>query len=90
MNSKIIFSQAAIYRLQQLASLVYRHTGKRFRLSSFDSQLQLLRTATASAHPEVQDCCSHLAGELHPHQLALLNSSGILLTTSSPLTEQTG
>lgn len=90
MNSKIIFSQAAIYRLQQLASLVYRHTGKRFKLSGFDSQLQLLRAATASAHPEVQACCGHLAGELNPHQLALLNKSGIPLASSSALTEQTG
>ncbi|MDO6747607.1 hypothetical protein [Gilvimarinus sp. 1_MG-2023] len=90
MSSKIIFTQAAIYRLQQLASLVYRHTGNRFRLSSFEGQIQLLRAAAVTIHPDVQTCCEHLAGELYPQQLSLLNRSGINLMPMSELTKQAG
>ncbi|MDO3388082.1 hypothetical protein QWI17_19710 [Gilvimarinus sp. SDUM040013] len=90
MNSKIIFSQAGIYRLQQLASLIYRHTGDRYRLSSIDGQLQLLKAAVTSPHPDVRTCCIHLADELHPQQLRVLATNGITLTSSSVLADKAG
>lgn len=88
MNSKIIFSQAGVYRLQQLASLIYRHTGQRYKLSSVEGQLKLLQAATASIHPDVRTCCIHLADELAPQQLDSLSSKGIHLTPSSVLAEK--
>lgn len=43
-----IFSQAAVYWLQKLASAVYHQDGTRHRLSDSDSLLALLRHSEAS------------------------------------------
>ncbi|MDO3381762.1 hypothetical protein [Gilvimarinus algae] len=90
MNSKLIFSQAGVFRLQQLASLIYRHTGVRHKLSSQRGQLDLLLDGTRSPHADVRNCCAHLADELHPHQLSALRSEGVVLTPSTLVTEKAG
>lgn len=90
MNSKIIFTQAGVFRLQQLAGLIYRHTGVRHKLSNQQGQMALLHAATQSKHPDVQACCMHLADELYPHQLIALSTLGIRLTPSSVLAHKAG
>jgi len=53
MLSTPILSQAAIYRLQQLAGAVHRQTGVRHKLSKPDQLMALLRFASQATQPEV-------------------------------------
>jgi len=48
-----IFSQAAIFRLQQLAGAVHRQTGVRYKLSNLEHLIALLQVAAQTTHPEV-------------------------------------
>lgn len=43
-----IFSQAAIFRLQQLASAVHKHTGVRHKLSEPNTLMTLLRYSSTA------------------------------------------
>lgn len=77
MSAKQIFSPAGIYRLQQLANLVYRHTGVRHRLSSGDNQLALLRAGFSAPERDIQACCRQLLETLTPQQRNWLASEGV-------------
>ena len=48
-----IFSQAAIFRLQQLAGSVHKHNGVRHKLSEPDSLLALLRYGAQAPTPGI-------------------------------------
>lgn len=74
-----IFSQAAIYRLQQLASAVHRQSGMRYRLSKPDNLMALLRYANESGHPEVALYYRAFFGLLSRPERASLQQHGIEL-----------
>lgn len=76
MNS-LIFSQKAVYRLQQLASHVYRHSGVRHKLSQEHEMMQLLRDSVFSSDPGVRRCYEAFTMELNQHQLNALIARGI-------------
>lgn len=48
-----LFSQSAIFRLQQLASAVHKHKGVRHKLSDPTSMMTLLRYASQAPTPEI-------------------------------------
>ncbi|UTF59181.1 hypothetical protein [Gilvimarinus sp. DA14] len=82
MDTKLMFSEAGIYHLHQLASLVHQHTGVRHKLSSAAGQLALLQTSASSTQSDIQSCCNQLAATLKPQQKLALEREGIFLDNS--------
>jgi len=74
-----IFSQAAVYWLQQLASAVYHETGERHRLSDSNSLLALLRHSEVSRHPKVIRCYQEFLDILTEEQAQELAGEGLQL-----------
>lgn len=72
-----IFSQAAIYRLQQLASAVHHQTGARHRLSDSNSLLTLLRYAQRTTDERVNGCYQAFTDLLTDEQLLALKREGL-------------
>lgn len=72
-----IFSQAAIYRLQQLASAVHRQTGARHRLSDSDSLLTLLRYGHRTADEHIIGHYQAFMDLLTAEQLQTLERQGL-------------
>ena len=91
MRQQMIFSQSGVFHLQQVANLVYRHTGQRHRLSSEQGISQLLQAATGLlTDPDVRIACRRLAQELGEPQLRQLSHSGIHLPGQDLVAEQAG
>lgn len=78
---KLIFSQAAIFHLQQLANHLHRQTGIRYKLSTTEGILSLL-SAGGNAHmPHIRKCYDAFVMELNKRQLDALAAQGIRLRT---------
>ena len=75
----LIFSQTAIFRLQQLGSLYYHHTGERHRLASEAGILQLLRDSALVSERKVRNAYDAFVMELNKRQIDALASRGIKL-----------
>lgn len=89
-NQRLIFSQSGVFRLQQLASLVYRKTGVRHRLSVEDELLEMLRLSTRSQQPDIRRCCENFTMELNSRQLMALKQHGINMVPPALYGRMTG
>ncbi len=89
-NQRLIFSQSGVFRLQQLASLVYRKTGVRHKLSVEEELIEMLRLSTRSQQPDIQRCCENFTMELNARQLTALKHHGINMTPPALYNQMTG
>lgn len=81
----LIFSQAAVFHLQQLANHLHHHTGKRHKLSTTLGIIDLLIAGANSHAPDVKRCYTAFAMELNRRQLDALASQGIYIDPSDIL-----
>ena len=75
----LIFSQTAIFRLQQLGSQYYHHTGVRHRLASETGILGLLKDSALVSDRKVRHAYDAFVLELNKRQIDALGSRGIKL-----------
>jgi hypothetical protein len=75
----LIFSQTAIFRLQQLGSQYYHHTGERHRLANESGILELLQSSALIADRKVRGAYDAFVMELNKRQLDALSERGIKL-----------
>jgi hypothetical protein len=73
----LIFSQTAIFRMQQLASCIYHKTGIRHRMAKQEGMLALLREAGESADKDVRQHYDSFVLELNDRQLQLLEARDV-------------
>lgn len=73
----LIFSQTAIFRMQQLASCIYHKTGTRHRMATQEGMLSLLREAGASADRDVGQYYDSFVMELNKRQLDMLEARDV-------------
>ncbi len=65
----LIFSQSAIFRLQQLGSHYYHYSGVRYRLATQEGILDLLRNAALARDAGVRDSYDAFVTELNKDQI---------------------
>ncbi len=75
----LVFSQAGIYHLQQLSSLVKRKTGVRHQLSDPKSVINLLRFSCTSPDVDVYESYSLFAQHLDDENREYLQGRGLLI-----------
>ena len=75
----LIFSQTAIFRLQQLGSQYYHHTGERHRLANESGILSLLQNSALIADRNVRAAYDAFVMELNKRQIDALTQRGIKL-----------
>jgi len=75
----LIFSQTAIFRLHQLGSLYYHHTGERHKLATENGILDLLRTSALVSDRKVRSGYDAFVMELNKRQIDALAVRGIKL-----------
>ena len=75
----LIFSQTAIFRLQQLASNYYNHSGVRHKLAHESGILDLLREAATVTDRKVRSSYDAFIGELNKRQIDALAMRGVAL-----------
>jgi len=75
----LIFSQTAIFRLQQLGSQYYHHTGERHRLANETGILTLLQSSALIADRTVRSAYDAFVMELNKRQVDALTQRGIKL-----------
>ncbi len=75
----LIFSQAAIFRMQQLASCVFQKTGVRHRMATQEGMLSLLNEAGASPDKDIHLYYNAFIQELNKHQLEALAERNVKL-----------
>jgi hypothetical protein len=75
----LVFSQAGVYRLQQLATLVRQKTGVRHQLSDIKSTINLLRFSCTSPDLDVYERYGQFAEELGDEQREYLQGRGLLM-----------
>jgi hypothetical protein len=73
----LIFSQTAIFRMQQLASCYYHKTGIRHRMAAADGMLDLLRATGVSKDADIRACYDYFMVALNKQQLEMLRSRNI-------------
>lgn len=81
----LIFSQAAIFHLQQLANHMHRHTGVRHKLSTTQGIINLLIEGAESPAPDIKRCYAAFALELNQRQLDALAHQGISINPTEIL-----
>ncbi len=77
-----MFSEAGVFYLQQLASLVFKHSGVRHKLSTREGQISLLHAGQSSAQRDIQNCWRQLIATLQPQQKLALEREGLHFTPS--------
>lgn len=77
--SALIFSQAAIFRLQRLGSQYYHHTGERLKLANEDGILDLLQNSALVPERHVRNAYHAFLMELDKTQIDALIERGIKL-----------
>jgi hypothetical protein len=82
----LIFSQSAIFFMQQLSSSYFRKMGVRYRISSEDGILTLLQKAAASSETEIRKNYDAFVLELNSRQIQALTEKGINLRTPTQST----
>ena len=75
----LIFSQTAVFRMQQLASCLYHKTGIRYRMATPEGMLDLLRASGASRDKEVLQYYDAFVLELNKRQLDMLEARNVPL-----------
>ncbi len=73
----LIFSQTAIFRMQQLASCVYHTTGIRHRMATQEGMLGLLQEAASSINKDIRHYFDAFLMELNKRQLEMLEAHGV-------------
>lgn len=73
----LIFSQTAIFRMQQLASSVYHKTGIRYRMATQEGMLELLRESALSTDASVRECYDAFVMELNKRQIDMLAARNV-------------
>jgi hypothetical protein len=73
----LIFSQTAIFRMQQLASCVYHKTGVRHRMATQEGMLALLRDAGSSTDRDIRQYYDSFVQELNKRQLDVLSAQNL-------------
>lgn len=73
----LIFSQTAIFRMQQLASCIYHQTGTRHRMATQEGMLALLHEASASVNSDIRHYYDSFVLELNKRQLDALEARGV-------------
>jgi hypothetical protein len=90
----MIFSQSAIFRLHQLGSQLYQHTGIRHKLSTPQGIVDLLRVGALSQEKDIRACYDSFVLELNKRQIDSLAARGVSLrqprTSPSSHLRQTG
>jgi hypothetical protein len=76
----LLFSQNALYQLQQLVKPVRDKTGVRHRLSDQKDLFSLLRYSCTSPDSVISEYYSMFIDELNDEQKAYLQGRGLLLT----------
>ncbi len=76
---KLIFSQTAIFRLQQLGSQYYHSTGERHKLANESGILDLLRDSAILSDSNVRMAYDAFVMELNKRQIDDLAQRGIKL-----------
>jgi hypothetical protein len=75
----LIFSQTAIFRLQQLGSQYYHHTGERHRLANESGILELLVSSALISDRKVRAAYDAFVMELNKRQIDALTQRGVKL-----------
>jgi len=75
----LIFSQTAIFRLQQLGSQYYHSTGERHRLANESGILELLQSSALISDRKVRTAYDAFVMELNKRQIDALTQRGIKL-----------
>jgi hypothetical protein len=75
----LIFSQTAIFRLQQLASQHYHTTGARHKLAHENGMLDLLRESAVISDRKVRIAYDAFVMELNKRQIDALAKRGVKL-----------
>ena len=75
----LIFSQTAIFRLQQLGSQYYRQTGERHKLANESGILELLQSSAVISDSQVRNAYDAFVLELNKRQIDALTQRGIKL-----------
>jgi len=75
----LIFSQTAIFRLQQLGSQYYHHTAERHRLANESGILELLQSSALITDRQVRSAYDAFVVELNKRQIDALTQRGIKL-----------
>lgn len=75
----LIFSQSAIFRLHQLGSTHYQHSGVRHKLSTPQGILDLLRATALSQEKDIRACYDSFVRALDKTQINSLAARGISL-----------
>lgn len=86
--SKIIFSPAAVFRLQQTANRIYKQTGIRHKLSDTDGILNVLAEGKMSREIDIKQCYQSFLLALDDIQFDNLAKSGIPLRSSHSRTNE--
>ncbi len=73
----LIFSQTAIFRMQQLASCVYHKTGVRHRMATQEGMLSLLKESGASSDRDIRQYYDAFVIELNKRQLEMLEARNV-------------
>lgn len=73
----LIFSQTAIFRLQQLGSQYYHSTGERHRLANESGILELLQSSALISDRKVRAAYDAFVMELNKRQIDALAARGI-------------
>ena len=74
----LIFSQTAIFRMQQLASCLYNKTGVRHRMATQEGMVALLREGGSSADGNIRQYYDAFLMELNPRQLEKLEARDLI------------
>lgn len=75
----LIFSQSAIFFMQQLSSSYFRKMGVRYRISSEDGILTLLQKAASSSETDIRKNYDSFVLELNSRQIQALTEKGVKL-----------
>lgn len=84
----LIFSQTAIFRMQQLASCVYHKTGIRHRMATQEGMLSLLKESGASSDRDIRQYYDAFVIELNKRQLEMLEARDVKMR--QPFTSSMG
>jgi hypothetical protein len=79
----LIFSQTAIFRMQQLASCVYQKTGIRHRMATQEGMLSLLNEAGSSSDRDIRLYYDAFVRELNKRQLDILEERNVKIRPPS-------
>src|SRR5690606_872902 len=75
---RLIFSQSAIFRLQQLARHLHRQTGARYKLSTTQGIVNLLNASSETPSPNIRHRYAAFVNELNEEQIKALAEEGLL------------